>query len=63
MKIIDDLISSLGEDSQVRGVYACVLWTAVVSRNCGLASTFPMDTATPKNSQETLGHRAKTSRG
>ena len=40
MKILDDLISSLTGDSVVREVHACVLWTAVVSRNCGLASTF-----------------------
>ena len=40
MKILDDLISSLNDDSVVREVYACVLWTAVVSKNCGLASTF-----------------------
>lgn len=40
MKILDDLISSLSEDSVVRGVHACVFWTAVVSKNCGLASTF-----------------------
>jgi len=40
VKILDDLISSLGEDSVVREVYSCVFWTAVVSRNCGLASTF-----------------------
>lgn len=40
MDILDDLISSLGEDSPVREIHACVFWTAVVSRNCGLASTF-----------------------
>jgi len=40
VKILDDLISSITEDSIVREVYACALWTAVVSRNCGLASTF-----------------------
>lgn len=40
MKILDDLISSLSEDSVVREVHACVFWTAVVSKNCGLASTF-----------------------
>jgi len=40
MSIFDDLISSLGEDSVVREVYTCVFWTAVMSRNCGLASTF-----------------------
>ena len=40
MRILDDLISSLNGDSVIQGVYACVFWTAVVSRNCGLASTF-----------------------
>ena len=40
MKLLDDLISSLGEDSPVQEIHACVFWTAVVSRNCGLASTF-----------------------
>ncbi len=40
MEIIDDLISSLSEDSVVHEIHACVFWTAVVSKNCGLASTF-----------------------
>jgi len=40
MEILDDLISSLGEDSVVHEVHACAFWTAVVSRHCGLASTF-----------------------
>jgi hypothetical protein len=40
MNILDDLISSLGTDSVVREVHACVFWTAVISKNCGLASTF-----------------------
>ena len=40
MNILDDLISSLGDDSPVYKVHTCVFWTAVVSRNCGLASTF-----------------------
>ena len=40
MKILDDIISSITEDSVVREVHSCVLWTAVVSKNCGLASTF-----------------------
>jgi uncharacterized protein (DUF4213/DUF364 family) len=39
MKILDDLISTLREDSAVQGIYVCVFWTAVVSRHCGLAST------------------------
>ena len=42
MGIVDDLVSSLGEDSAVREVHACVFWTAVVSRNCGLASTLEL---------------------
>jgi hypothetical protein len=40
MKILDDLISNLGEDSPVHEIHACVFWTAVISKNCGLASTF-----------------------
>lgn len=40
MKLLDDLIASLTADSLVREVYAGALWTAVISRNCGLASTF-----------------------
>jgi len=39
MGILDDLISSLS-DSIVREVHACVFWTAVISKHCGLASTF-----------------------
>jgi uncharacterized protein (DUF4213/DUF364 family) len=37
---LDDLISSLGGDSVVREVHTCVFWTAVLSKHCGLASTF-----------------------
>ena len=40
MNIIDDLISSLSGDSLVCEVYTCVFWTAVVSKHCGLSSTF-----------------------
>jgi len=40
MKILDDLISTLNKDSPVKEIHACVFWTAVVSRHCGLASTF-----------------------
>lgn len=39
MKILDDVIESLGEDSIVQEVHVCVFWTAVVSKHCGLAST------------------------
>ena len=41
MKILDDLILSLkGNDSPVKGVHTCVFWTAVMSKHCGLSSTF-----------------------
>lgn len=40
MNIIDELISSLSADSIVCEVYSCVFWTVVVSKHCGLASTF-----------------------
>jgi len=40
VNIIDDLISSLSGDSLVREVHTCVFWTAVVSKHCGLSSTF-----------------------
>lgn len=40
MKILDDLLSNLTKDGVVREVHTCALWTAVISRNCGLASTF-----------------------
>jgi uncharacterized protein (DUF4213/DUF364 family) len=41
MKILDDLLSNLkGNDSPVRSVYTCAFWTAVISKHCGLSSTF-----------------------
>jgi uncharacterized protein (DUF4213/DUF364 family) len=41
LKILDDLILSLkGNDFQVKSVHTCVFWTAVISRHCGLSSTF-----------------------
>jgi len=41
LKILDDLILSLkGSDSPVKNVHTCVFWTAVISRHCGLSSTF-----------------------
>jgi uncharacterized protein (DUF4213/DUF364 family) len=41
MKIFDDLISSLkGNDSPIKSVHTCVFWTAVITRHCGLSSTF-----------------------
>jgi len=39
MRILDDLIASIKEDSPVEEVRTCIFWTAVVSKGCGLAST------------------------
>jgi hypothetical protein len=44
MKILEDLIESLrGKDHPVKEVLTGAYWTAVVSRGCGLASTFRDD--------------------
>ena len=41
LKILDDLIQSLkGNDFPVKSVHTCVFWTAVISKHCGLSSTF-----------------------
>jgi len=41
LKILDDLILSLkGNDFQIKSVHTCVFWTAVISKHCGLSSTF-----------------------
>ena len=41
MKILEDVISSLGgKDFPLESVHTCVFWTAVRSRRCGLSSTF-----------------------
>jgi len=39
VKILDDVIATLGEDAPVREVRVGPFWTVVVSRGCGLAST------------------------
>ncbi|MGD0917461.1 MAG: DUF364 domain-containing protein [Thermodesulfobacteriota bacterium] len=41
MRILDDLILSLKKnDFPVKSVYTCVFWTAVITKHCGLSSTF-----------------------
>jgi len=41
LKILDDLIVSLQKnDFQIKNVHTCVFWTAVVTKHCGLSSTF-----------------------
>jgi len=43
MEILNQLIFSLREDSKIHEVHTCVNWTAVVSKYCGLSSTFQDD--------------------
>jgi len=41
LKILGDLIVSLwGNEFQVKNVHTCVFWTAVITKHCGLSSTF-----------------------
>jgi len=40
MKILNEIISALSGDSKIHEICCGVHWTAVVSKNCGLASTF-----------------------
>ena len=41
MKVLDDLIQSLqANDCPVKSVHTCVFWTAVITKHCGLSSTF-----------------------
>jgi uncharacterized protein (DUF4213/DUF364 family) len=41
MKILEHLILSVNKnDFQVRSVHTCVFWTAVITKHCGLSSTF-----------------------
>jgi uncharacterized protein len=43
MKILDHLISTLNFEGSVKDIRQGVFHTAVLSRNCGLAATLPMD--------------------
>ncbi len=38
--ILDDLLASIATDAPVTEIRTCVFWTAVCSRDCGLASTY-----------------------
>jgi uncharacterized protein (DUF4213/DUF364 family) len=49
MKILDDLLLSLkGNDIPIKSVHTCVFWTAVLTKHCGLSSTF-RDEGVPYN--------------
>jgi len=39
LQVLNDIINNLTDDYHVQEVRTCTYWTAVVSRNCGLAST------------------------
>lgn len=43
MKVLDDLISTLNTDAEVRDIRMGLFHTAVLTRNCGLAATLPRD--------------------
>jgi uncharacterized protein (DUF4213/DUF364 family) len=43
MKILNDIISGVTEDYRIHEIHTCIHWTAVVSKNCGLSSTFQDD--------------------
>ena len=41
MEILEDIILSLkGNDFPIKSVHTCVFWTAVITKHCGLSSTF-----------------------
>ena len=40
MEILNDLISALTENCKIQEIHTCIHWTAVISRGCGLSSTF-----------------------
>lgn len=48
MKIFDDLLSTLDMDAEVRDIRQGLFHTAVLTRNCGLASTLPRDSLKQK---------------
>ncbi|PXF58597.1 MAG: hypothetical protein C4B58_06265 [Deltaproteobacteria bacterium] len=43
MEILNDIISTVTEDSKIQEIHTCIHWTAVASRGCGLSSTFQDD--------------------
>ncbi len=40
MKIFNEIVSAIHGDSEVREICCGIYWTVVLSRNCGLSSTF-----------------------
>ncbi len=61
MKILDDVIDSLPHGEMgVREIHVCAHWTAVLSKYCGLASTFKEEVHPPKGVRD-VGHLAEKS--
>ena len=56
MKILDEVIDSLPPgEIEVREIHVCAHWTAVLSRRCGLASTFKSE-GHPHKGVRDVGH-------
>jgi uncharacterized protein (DUF4213/DUF364 family) len=56
MKILDDVIDSLSQGfTVIREIHVCAHWTAVVSKYCGLASTFTEE-GHPHKGVRDVGH-------
>jgi len=61
MKILDDVIDSLPHgETKVREIHVCAHWTAVLSRHCGLASTFKEEVHPHKGVRD-VGHLTEKS--
>ena len=49
MKILDDLISTLDSEAEVRDIRQGLFHTGVLTRQCGLAATLPRDVLRQKD--------------
>jgi uncharacterized protein (DUF4213/DUF364 family) len=57
MKILDNLILSVKRnDFQVKSVHTCVFWTAVITKHCGLSSTFREEGPSHDRGVRDVGH-------
>jgi hypothetical protein len=60
LKILVDLLLSLkGNDFPVKSVHTCVFWTAVISKHCGLSSTFRGEGASHDRGVRDVGNLTK----
>jgi uncharacterized protein (DUF4213/DUF364 family) len=57
MKILDNIILSVKRnDFQVKSVHTCVFWTAVITKHCGLSSTFREEGPSHDRGVRDVGH-------